>query len=86
MRFDCIHYRKATTQHQGLKGAFIRMLTFHPCHTEQEEEKAQGLGYVTEYHNKKRQQVGIKPICYPLYVIVIFYDDIFDWDHLAYLG
>ena len=27
MRFDCIRCRKATTKPQGLKGAFIRMLT-----------------------------------------------------------
>lgn len=27
MRFDCIRYHKATTKPQGLKGAFIRMLT-----------------------------------------------------------
>ena len=28
MRFDCIRCRKATIKPQGVKGAFVRMLTF----------------------------------------------------------
>ena len=34
MRFDCIRYRKATTKPQGVKGAFIRMLTQKIFHCE----------------------------------------------------